>query len=187
LIRAEVAARFFAAHARGDARIVIGRASDFYGPGGLGTHFGEMFWREALTKGTAPLLVNPETPHAYTFTLDVAAALAALGEAADDGVTGRWWVLPTAPAEPTRALVARFARALGRELRVRVMPPLMRRIAGLFVPVLRELEEMLPSWEVPYALDDGWFRERFALPATPPDEGARLTLEWARARFADAR
>jgi hypothetical protein len=81
------------AHARGDARVVVGRASDFYGPGGTGTYFGEVFWPKALASGTAQALMRLDTPHTYHYTLDVAAGLAALGEAPDD-VTGRWWMLP---------------------------------------------------------------------------------------------
>ncbi len=182
-IRAAVARRFFEAHSRGDVRVVVGRASDFYGPGGEASHFGPSFWPDAIAKGSGPVLINPDTPHAYTFTLDVVSALAALGEAPDDAC-GRWWALPTATAEPTRALVARFSNALGREIRIRRMPALARRAAGLFVPVLRELEEMLPGWDAPYALDDRRFRARFGLSPTPPDDGARLTVEWARERFA---
>lgn len=61
-------------------------------------------------------------PHTYHHIPDVAAGLATLGTAADE-VFGRVWMLPCAPADPARALVARFASALGREIRVTGVPP----------------------------------------------------------------
>jgi nucleoside-diphosphate-sugar epimerase len=47
-IRARCADRLFEAHRRGAVRAVSGRASDYYGPGGVQTHLGERFWRPAL-------------------------------------------------------------------------------------------------------------------------------------------
>ncbi|NJD10162.1 MAG: NAD-dependent epimerase/dehydratase family protein [Gemmatimonadetes bacterium] len=178
-IRARVAARYFDAHRRGDCRVVVGRASDFYGPGGTGTNFGDAFWPGALKKGAGPFLPNPDTPHTYHFTADVAEALAALGTAPDD-VTGGWWVLPAAPAESSRALVARFAAALGRPLALKGMPMPLLRTVSLFVPILRELAEMSYQWEEPFVTDDRRFRERFGeVQVTPLDAGARATAEWA--------
>jgi nucleoside-diphosphate-sugar epimerase len=177
-IRAQVNQRLMAAHARGDVRAVVARGSDYYGPRGVATYFGDAFWPEALKSGRATLLVNPEPPHTYHYTLDVAAGLAALGDASDD-VTGRWWMLPAAPAESTRAMVARLGKALGRELRPRRMPPWLIGLGGRFVPILRELAEMGYQWEEPFVTDDRRFRERFGTTPTPLDEGARATVEWA--------
>jgi nucleoside-diphosphate-sugar epimerase len=181
-IRARVAERFFEAHRRGDARVVVGRASDYYGPNGTLTHFGDAMWPDALKRGRASLLVNPEPPHTYHYTLDVAAALATLGAAPDD-VTGRWWMLPAAPAESSRAMIARFSRSLGHPLEVRGMPKPMLAIAGLFVPVLREIAEMNYQWEAPFVTDDRRFRERFGVTPTPIDDGAVATVEWAKRHY----
>src|SRR5690349_988535 len=78
-VRARVAAALADAHRRGAARVVVGRASDFYGPGGEGTYFGPQLWPAALRGRTAPWFANPDTPHTYHFIPDVAAGLAALG------------------------------------------------------------------------------------------------------------
>jgi nucleoside-diphosphate-sugar epimerase len=181
-IRARVAERFFEAHRRGDVRVVAGRASDFYGPQGNATHFGDAFWPDALAKGAGPFLPDPGTPHTYHFTRDVAEGLAALGAAPDDA-TGRWWMLPAAPAESSRAMVARFSAALGREIRLHGMPKPLLALAGLFAPIVRELAEMNYQWDEPFVADDRRFRERFAPRVTSLDEGARATVEWAARRY----
>lgn len=185
-IRAQVAEALFAAHQRGEVRVVAGRASDFYGPGATKSHFGERFWRQVLEGRTPTLLVGLDTAHSYHLLRDVARGLAALGMAEDD-VVGRAWMLPCAPAGPTRALVAQFAEALGRPLRVRSMPVAAARVLGLFVPIAREAAEVSYQWAEPFVVDDGRFRARFGLEGTPLSEGARETATWATRAYASGR
>ncbi len=181
-VRSRVAAQYFEAHAAGTARVVLGRAPDFYGPGGDQTNFGEFFWKGALSSGKAQVLVDPNVPHAFAFTHDVAAGLAALGTASDD-VTGQWWMLPSQSAMTIRELGAYFARALGREIKVERVPGPIRAILPLFMPLLREFPEMSYQWNEPYRVDDAKFRARFGTTPTPLPEAAALTVAWARAKF----
>jgi nucleoside-diphosphate-sugar epimerase len=181
-IRARVAGQMMDAHRRGDVQLSIGRASDFYGPRGAGTHFAERFWKPVFRGKPAEFLPNPDTPHTYHFIPDVAAGLQALGAGPDESF-GRSWMLPCAPAAPSRTMVERFSRALGSEIRIRGMPKSLLRAMGLFLPLLREVNEMLYQWERAFIVDDSQFRARFGDLATDPDEGARLTLQWARSRF----
>jgi nucleoside-diphosphate-sugar epimerase len=182
-IRARAARALLAAHRRGDVRAVTGRASDFYGPGGVGTYFGPQFWRPVLAGRSAPMLVNPDTPHTYHHVADVAAGLAALGAAGED-VLGRPWMLPCAPAPTTRALVGKLAEALGRPIRFTRVPGFALRAVGLFSPLVRELAEMSYQWDEPFVVDDRRFRAHFGAQPTPLEEGARATVAWAREAFA---
>jgi nucleoside-diphosphate-sugar epimerase len=184
-IRAKVNEQLMAEHRKGAVRAVVGRVSDFYGPGGGATYFGDAFWPKALAGGTATTLTNLDTPHTYHYTLDVVAGLAALGEAPDD-VTGRWWMLPCAPAESTRAMIARIGRELGRELRISSMPRALFGVLGWFVPLLGELAEMGYQWDAPFVADDRRFRERFTVPVTPLDEGVSAMIAWARHHYGTA-
>jgi nucleoside-diphosphate-sugar epimerase len=185
-IRARLAESLLEAHERGDVAAVSGRASDFYGPRGTGTHFAERFWKPALAGKPAEFLPNPDLPHTYHFIPDVAEGLKALGTGPDE-ILGRPWMLPCAPAEPTRALVDRFGSALGSPIRLRGMPRIVRKVVGLFLPILREVDEMLHQWEVPFVVDDARFRARFGLGATDPDAGAVATVAWARREYGDGR
>lgn len=184
-IRARVAEMLFEAHRRGDVRAVSGRASDYYGPRGTETNFGEYFWKPTLAGKAGALLIDPDMPHTYHYTRDVAAGLATLGEAPDD-VTGGWWMLPAAPALPARALIGAFAKALGRPIEVKRMHPLMVAGVSLFMPALREMREMAYQWDEPFVADDTKFRTRFGVTATPVDEGAKATVAWAKEAFGAA-
>jgi nucleoside-diphosphate-sugar epimerase len=182
-IRARAATLVADAHHRGEVRAVAGRASDFYGPGGISTQFEARFWTRLLAGKPVQLLMNPETPHSWHYIPDVATGLAALGEAPDDAL-GRAWMLPVAPPETTRALAARFAAALGLAApRVERVPALVRRGMGLLVPILRELEEMLYQWDEPFVVDDRAFRARFGLEPTPLGQGVRETAQWAQGYY----
>lgn len=183
-LRARLHEALVAAARRGEARVAIGRASDFFGPGAwAGSFLGERFWPAVLAGKPAPLLVNPDVRHTYHFSRDVAAGLVALGlDPAADGL----WMLPCAPAVTTRELVARFAGALGRDVRIRRVPRLALSALGLAVPIVRELNEMAYQWEEPFVVDDARFRARFGDLATPLDAAARETVAYARARLAGA-
>jgi hypothetical protein len=59
----------------------------------------------------------------------------------------------------------------------------MVRILGLFMPMLKEVGEMLHQWDSDFVVDDARFRERFDVTATPLRSGAEATVAWARSRW----
>lgn len=181
-IRARLAEELMAAHQRGDVQAVAGHASDFYGPRGKGTHFGEQFWKPALAGKPVMFLPNPDNLHTYHFIPDVAEGLKQLGSGPDE-IMGRPWMLPCAPAETSRVLVNRFASVLGDDIVLRGVPKFVRKTIGFINPVVREVGEMLHQWEVPFVVDDAGFRAEFDTSVTDPDDGAARTVEWARAQF----
>jgi nucleoside-diphosphate-sugar epimerase len=182
-IRARAAERLFEAHRRGDLLATAGRASDYYGPGGTLTHLGDQFWRPALAGKTARVLVNPDVIHTYHYIPDVAAGLSTLGCAEADAY-GRAWMLPCAPAGSMRELVARFSRKLGREIRLAGVPRWIVKAIGVFIPLVREVGEMLYQWDEPFVISDRRFRERFRQEPADVDEAAAATLAWAQHHYA---
>jgi nucleoside-diphosphate-sugar epimerase len=181
-LRARLHDDLVASTRRAGVPVAVGRASDFFGPGAwAGSFLGERFWPAVLAGKPATLPVDPDQRHTYHFSRDVAAGLVALGlDPAADGL----WMLPCAPAVTTRDLVGRFAGALGRAVPVRRVPRLALSVLGLFVPIVRELNEMAYQWEEPFVVDDARFRRRFGDLATPLDAAARETVAYARARLA---
>lgn len=183
-IRARVAERLAEAQARGEVRAAVARASDFFGPGGVGTHFADRFWKPALAGKTARFVLDPDATHSYSYIPDVAAGLATLGCAGED-VIGQLWMLPVARVRSARELTRHFSDALGQEIRVGGTPRLVVKLFGLFVPIVREVDEMLHEWDVPFVVDDRKFRERFGIEPTPMDEAARETVAWAQATYGE--
>ncbi len=182
-IRAREAERLFEAHRRGEVRATAGRASDYYGPGATASHLGEQFWKPVIGGGKGLVLVNPDAVHTYHYVPDVAAGLAILGTAGDDAY-GRPWMLPCAPAESMRALVARFSHFLGREIGLRAMPRWAMKALGLAVPMMREINEMMYQWEENFIVDDSRFRATFNIGPTEPERAAADTVAWAKSYYA---
>jgi nucleoside-diphosphate-sugar epimerase len=182
-IRARVAERLFAAHARGEVVATTGRASDFYGPGGTLTALGDFFWPRALAGKTVYSPYPMDAVHTYHYIPDVAAGLATLG-CADSDAYGRPWMLPCAPAGTLRELAQRVVEKTGREMAVSEIPRWMLEAMSIFVPLMRELAEMRYQWEEPFVVDDRRFRERFGQPSTDVDEAARETAAWAEEHYA---
>lgn len=191
-LRAEAAAIMLDAHARGDVAVAIGRAADFVGPGGTNSVLGDRFWTKLFAGKPVEVYGDPDLPHSYSYIPDVATGLVTLGlrepgTPDGDGVYGRVWHLPVLPAEPTRAWIDRFARAIGTVPRLTRMSPLLLRAVGLFLPEAGELPEMMYQWRSPFRLDDAAFRARFAATPTPVTEVVDASVGWARSVFAVAR
>jgi nucleoside-diphosphate-sugar epimerase len=181
-IRARATERLLDAHARGETQVVIGRASDFYGPGGTQSHLGDHFWPRVMAGKSGRVVVDPDALHTYHYIPDVAVSLAALGAAPQDAC-GLAWMLPCAPAGTLRELVGRLSAHLGREVRVQAAPRWLMKVLAPFVPLVRELDEMAYQWEGPFVVDDARFRSRFGLGPTDTDEAARATVAWARGYY----
>jgi nucleoside-diphosphate-sugar epimerase len=180
--RAQVTEQLLAAHTRGDVEAITGRAADFYGPGGTLTHVGDQFWPAALAGKVARLVVDPDALHTYHYIPDVAQGLATLA-GAENADTGQAWMLPCAPAGTLRELIHGFSEKLGKDIRISVMPRWMMRGLGLFVGILRELNEMAYQWDEPFVINDQKFRARFGgEPALQPEADTQ-TVAWARDQY----
>lgn len=183
-VRAELHEALMAAVRRGDVRASVGRASDFYGPNAGNSMMGERLLRQLVAGKPAQLIIDPEVPHTYHFSRDVAAGLLTLGL---DPTASGLWMLPCAPTLTTGEMVRRLAAALGRpDAKITRAPPLLLSALGLVWPMMRELREMAYQFEEPFVVDDARFRARFGTSATPIDEGARETAAWAQAAFGAA-
>jgi nucleoside-diphosphate-sugar epimerase len=182
-VRAQVVRQLLEAHTAGHARVVIGCASDFYGPGGTLTYYGDQFWPAALAGKPVQTITALDHPHTNHFIPDVAAGLAELGTAPDDAL-GRAWMLPCAPAISPREMIAMCGAAIGQSLRAAPVAPWMQRVLSLFIPFLRETGEMAYQWDAPFVMDDAPWRARFTTAATPVAEGVAATAAWARTHYA---
>jgi len=95
-LRACMARELLAAHQAGNVQVVIGRASDYFGPrGGAQSMLGDRVIPAALAGKTAAVLGDPDQPHTYTYLPDIGEGLATLGERPE--APGEVWHLPNDP------------------------------------------------------------------------------------------
>ncbi len=178
-IRKNLADELRAMHARGDLSVVMGRASDFFGPGvsqGAIQHPRAM--GQLLAGKTVDLLGDADQPHSWSYVPDVAKALAELG--AHPELAGRVLHLPVLPPQTARAQLTALAAQLGVPLKVRTMPRWMLKAAGLFSPTMAEMDEMLYQFNAPFIMDDARIRTALGLQPTPLPEQMAATAVWLR-------
>jgi nucleoside-diphosphate-sugar epimerase len=180
-LRAQLARELADAQARGAVRATTGRASDFFGPGMHLSLFGRGGPR-LLTGKPVDALGDPDQPHGYSYGLDVARGLAALG--LHPSADGKVWHLPLAWTGTTRALVAVVGAALGVRGTVRAVPDWVLRAMGVVVPPMGAVAEMTYQWKLPYVIDDRRIREAFGVAPTPAAQAVAETAAWIRAQGA---
>jgi nucleoside-diphosphate-sugar epimerase len=178
-VRAQIAERLLAAHRQGRLRVAIGRASNYYGPGGLASVTGERLFGAAVTGKTVRWVGRLDQPHSLSYLEDVAAGLAVLGER--DEADGQAWHLPAAEPLTGRQFLELVVAATGGRSTIATNSAAMTRLAGLFVPMIREVGEVLYEFQAPYVLDWSKFGRAFGpFTPTPHAEAVARTVAWFR-------
>jgi nucleoside-diphosphate-sugar epimerase len=178
-VRAEMAELLLAAHRAGTVRATMGRASDYYGPGGVRSAAGAAVFGPAVAGRTARWLGPLDVPHTLSYLPDIAAGLATLGERPE--ADGQAWHLPAAePVTGTRFIDLVFAE-LGRPAKLASVSRLQQRALGMFIPGLREQGEIWYQRDRPFVVDAGRFERAFGpLPPTAHRQAVARTLDWFR-------
>ncbi|MBN2500435.1 MAG: NAD-dependent epimerase/dehydratase family protein [Anaerolineales bacterium] len=180
-VRAQIAETLLQAHRDGKVRTVIGRGSDFYGPGVTNSAVGERVMTNALAGKAADFIGDLDQPHTYTYIDDFGKALVNLGES--EAALGQIWHVPNAKTITSRAFIKQVYAQAGNPPKVNVLPNWLLSLLALFSPMMRELKEMTYEFDEPFIVDDSKYTAAFGdHPATPVEEGIRHTLEWYRAR-----
>lgn len=177
-IRGVLANTIMDAHQSGKVRAVIGRGSDFYGPGVMNSSLGTRVFGNALQGKPAELLGDLDTKHTYLYIDDFARALIQLGR--NSSAWGNIWHVPSAPTITTRQIVTMIYEAAGQPLKVRVASKGMVFAFGIFLPFMRELKEMMYQFTQPFIVDDRKYTSLFGAEVTPHHLAIEQTLDWYR-------
>lgn len=181
-LRARMVERLFEAHERGAVKVVMVRASDFFGPRTRNALLGERVFDAALRGKAAQVIGRPDLPHAYSYVPDFACALELVS--ADEGAFGRAWHLPNPPTRTTRDILDQIYALAGHPLKMQVLPAPMLTVLGWFLSIMRELKEMEYQWTRPFEVDASAFAARYQFAATAWDPALRATLDWFAAQRA---
>ncbi len=164
-VRARMYLDLVEAHQNGRIRMVVARASDFFGPHVDGSAFGERFVTQVRTGKKVDILGDPDALHTVTFVPDLAEAMVRLAEAPH--AWGRAWHVPNAPAVSQRELVDLAARAAGTQPTVRSVARWQLKAIGVFSAPMREIVEMAYEFEHDFVVDHNAYTASIDDHATP--------------------
>lgn len=176
-IRAEIDDRIMQQVATGKLKALIARSADFYGPGIKNTSVLTEMVINPLSEGkTATWMGSMKFKHSYTYTPDAGKATALLGNT--ENAYNQVWHLPTAPDPMTGTeWVKAFASELGVKPKSRTASKAMLRLLGIFIPVMKEMVEMLYQYDRDYVFLSDKFEKEFDFSPTPYAEGIRNIVE----------
>jgi nucleoside-diphosphate-sugar epimerase len=177
-IRKAVAEKLLDAFKNRGLKGCIARAADFYGPD-CGNSMLTATGFENLAKGkTAQLLGNPDKVHSYTFTEDIAKSMATLG--LDSRADGEIWHLPTAKNPLTgRQIVDIMAKSMGKKPKLMGLGNTMVRIIGFFIPILKEMSEMMYQYNNDYVFNSEKYERTFGdVSPMPYEKGLAKTAQF---------
>jgi nucleoside-diphosphate-sugar epimerase len=158
---------------------LIARSADFYGPGNEKSFINEVVYKNLKKGKSANWFIHADKKHSFTFTPDAAKATALLGNTND--AYNQVWHLPTDKNTLTgREFIDLFAREMKAKSKVSVMPLWLIKILGLFIPVMKEMPEMIYQYDRDYFFDSSKFDKKFNFKTTTYQEGVRITVEPGR-------
>ena len=158
---------------------LIARSADFYGPDNDKSFVNEMVYKNFKKGMRANWFIDADKKHSFTFTPDAAKATALLGNT--DDAYNTIWHLPTDKNVLTgREFVGLFSKEMKVANKLFVMPAWVIKIVGIFVPVMKEMPEMMYQYDRDYFFDSSKFEKRFKFNITTYSEGIKHTVEQSR-------
>jgi nucleoside-diphosphate-sugar epimerase len=181
--RVEMAAQLLGAHRDGRARVVIGRASDYYGPRGTGSTAGQTVFGRILAGKKPQWPGRLDQPHTFHYLPDIARGLLVLADRRE--ADGQVWHLPAAGPLTAQQFFDMIAEAAGQPVpaRASVASPALLAVAGVFSPLLREMRETSYQFRAPFVIDASKFEAAFGrLEPTAHRDAVQQTVAWYRSR-----
>lgn len=175
LARKQSADVFMRAIADGKIKGFIARSADFYGPRAVNSTLYVQFL-ENIAKGKNPQFLGKKgVKHTSTYLLDAANAIVRLAQ--DDSAYGHVWHMPVSRPVTIDEIMAIINDVMGTGYKVQYVPLLARKLLSLFIPIVKEVEEMLYQFNEPYVMS--WEKLHAKYPdiqATPIEDGLRAMI-----------
>ena len=176
-VRVEMSQMLREAHQTGRARVVIGRASDYFGPGAGNSAITALAVEPAAAGKTIRWLGRLDRRHSAAYLPDIARAYVTLGE--ESKAEGETWILPHGPAPTGAEFLAAVNAVLAAPVKTGSVGKAVLRVAAPFHKISKESLEIAYQWTDDFVADDAKFQRVFGpFHVTPLAEAVKTTMEW---------
>ena len=175
-VRAEVDRIILEASEKNGLKAIIARSPDFFGVIKDKSVLMNLIYDNLAKDKKAQWFCNAKVVHSCGYAPDLGKGTAMLGNT--DDAFQQIWNLPTDSERITgEGWVQLFADVMKTGNKVQVLPAWGVKALGLFVPILREMHEMLYQYDRDYFFDSSKFNERFNYTPIPNAEAVRQVVE----------
>ena len=174
-VRAEVDRLILEAVEKGKINAIIARAPDFFGPIKEKSMLLNLVYDNFEKGKPAQWFGNADVVHSFGYTPELSKGTAILGN--DSTAYNQIWNLPVDPALLTgREWATLMAKEMGVKDAIQVLPAWAIKMLGLFIPILKEMPEMLYQYDRPYFFDSAKFNQRYQYTPTKNQDALKLVL-----------
>jgi len=171
-VRSEVARMLMDAVEKNKVNAIIARAPDFYGPGVVGSMLYQSVYLNLLKDKNPQWLGKLDVIHNFIYSKDIGKAVALLGNTPDS--YNQIWHLPTTDLKLTnKQWIELMMNAMNKQKKIQTMPDWMINIVGLFMPILKELQDVGYQFKQDYFFNSNKFNTRFNYTPTFPEQGVK--------------
>jgi nucleoside-diphosphate-sugar epimerase len=157
-------------------KAIIARSPDFFGVIKDKSVLMNLIYDNLAKDKKAQWFCNAKVVHSCGYAPDLGKGTAMLGNT--DDAFQQIWNLPTDSERITgEGWVQLFADVMKTGNKVQVLPAWGVKALGLFVPILREMHEMLYQYDRDYFFDSSKFNKRFNYTPIPNAEAVRQVVE----------
>jgi nucleoside-diphosphate-sugar epimerase len=176
-VRAEIADMILNEIRKGELTALIARSADFYGPGiKNASMLTETVFKPLANGKSANWMMSLNSKHSFTYTPDAAKATALLGNT--DDAFNQVWHLPTAANPLTgKEWIETIAKELGVRPKTQVASKFLVWVLGVFVPIMKEMVEMLYQYDRDYDFNSRKFEKRFNFQPIPYVDGIKEVIK----------
>lgn len=176
-IRAQIADMILSKVKEGKLTALIARSADFYGPGIKNTSMlTETVFKPLSSGKKANWMASLNFKHSFAYTPDAAKATALLGNS--EKAYNQVWHLPTAKNPYTgREWIEAIAKEMGVKPKTQTATKFIVRILGLFIPLMREMPEMMYQYDRDYVFNSDKFDKHFDFKVTPYSDGIKEIVQ----------
>ena len=176
-VRARIARMLMDAVESKEITGLIARCADYYGPDiDRNSMLNETVVKN-YSQGKAAQWLGPlHFRHSFTYTVDAARGTAILGNTPD--AFGEVWHLPTKSAPWTADdWLKAVATYFDVKPKTQLLTPGLATILGLFMPVIKEIKEMMYQYDRDYIFDSSKFESKFNYQPESYESGLKTMLE----------
>ena len=176
-IRAEIFNMIMEKVKDGKLTALIARSADFYGPNIKNTSILTETVFNPLSNGNkASWMGSVNSKHSFTYTPDAGKATALLGNS--ENAYNQVWHLPTAENPLTgREWIEAISKEMGVKPKYQVATKFIVKFLGLFIPIMKEMPEMMYQYNKDYIFISEKFSNRFDMQPTPYLEGIKEIIK----------